>query len=71
MIRRRAQTLLEYVVVVSCVILILSVMGYYMRNVLIGKHRENAAILSPGDVYYIPPLDGPGSVIEENIITNN
>jgi hypothetical protein len=48
---RRAQAIIEYVVLLIVVIAALLLMGYYVRNSLSGRYRETADVFGQGEVY--------------------
>ena len=48
---RRAQTIMEYAVVLAVIIAVLLIMGYYVRGGLAGKFREAGDAYGQGQVY--------------------
>ncbi len=49
--KRDGQSIIDYVILLSVVIVALLIMGYYIRNSLSGKLREGADSIGQGDVY--------------------
>jgi len=48
---KKGQGMLDYVILLTIVIAILLIMGYYIRNSLSGKIREGADVFGKGEVY--------------------
>jgi len=48
---RKAQGILDYVFLLAIVIIVLMLVGYYVRNSLAGKWRETADNIAGGAVY--------------------
>ena len=61
---RRAQGILEYVVVFLVAIIALSIMARYVKRSLVGKGRETGDVFGQGDVYDYQPGGGGTSVTE-------
>ncbi len=49
--KKNAQGIIEYLVLLCIVIAVLLVMGHYLRNSLSGKARESADVFGQGEVY--------------------
>lgn len=49
--KKRGQSILDYVILLAVVIVALLIMGYYIRNTLSGKVREGADVMGGGEVY--------------------
>ena len=58
--RRKAQSILEYSVLLIIIIASLAIMGYYLRNAFSGKMREGADSIGQGEVYR------PGNTVVSN-----
>lgn len=50
--RKKAQSILDYMLLLIIIIAGLAVIGYYIRNVMSGKLREAADVFGGGEVYY-------------------
>jgi hypothetical protein len=53
----RGQSVLEYAILFSIIIAVILLMGYYIRNSLMGKIRDGADTLGGGEVY-VPSVEG-------------
>ncbi len=62
--KRKAQAILDYVVLLAIVIAALLIMGYYIRNTVSGKLREGADTIGQGEVYR------PGSTTVTTTVNN-
>ena len=62
--RKRAQSILEYVVVFLVVIVALAIMSRYVKRSLVGKGRETGDVFGRGEVYDYKP-GGGGTVVNE------
>ena len=62
--KRRAQSILEYVVVFLVVLVALAIMSRYVKRGLVGKGRETGNVFGRGEVYDYKP-GGGGTVVEE------
>jgi len=51
MIRKKAQSILEYLILLIVVIACLAIMRHYLRNAISGKLREGADSIGQGEVY--------------------
>lgn len=51
MIRKNAQSILEYSILLIVIIASLMIMRYYLRNTFSGKLREGADSIGQGEVY--------------------
>ncbi len=51
MIKKKAQAILDFVMLLLIVIAALGTMGYYIRNTLSGKMREGADSIGQGEVF--------------------
>jgi uncharacterized protein (UPF0333 family) len=49
--RKKAQSILEYVILLIIIIASLVIMRYYLRNAFSGKMREGADSIGQGEVY--------------------
>jgi len=59
---KKGQGILDYVVLLTIVIVILLLMGYYIRNSLSGKLREGADTVGRGEVYIPQVVDDHSEV---------
>lgn len=55
--RRKAQGLMDYLFLLTIVVVVLLVMGYYIRNALSGKYREASDTIGQGDIF-VPDVSG-------------
>lgn len=62
--KKRAQAILEYVVVFLVVLVALAIMSRYVKRSLVGKGRETGNVFGRGEVYDYKP-GGGGTVVEE------
>ena len=51
MIRKTAQSILEYLILLIVVVACLVIMRHYLRNAISGKLREGADSIGQGEVY--------------------
>ena len=61
--RKSAQSILEYVVLLIIIIASLVIMRYYLRNAFSGKMREGADSIGQGEVY----LPGKTGIIKNTV----
>jgi hypothetical protein len=59
--KKNAQAILDYVILLAIVIATFLLMAYYIRNSISGKIREGADTIGQGEVY------GPGTTVTTTI----
>ena len=70
-LNRKAQGVLEYIVVFIVIVAVILIMGRYLRNSLSGKMREGADVFGKGEVY-VPNVTGVANhTIKTETITNS
>ncbi|MCK9571796.1 MAG: hypothetical protein M0Q96_00740 [Candidatus Omnitrophica bacterium] len=67
MMKKNAQAILEYTILLIIIIASLIIMRYYLRNTLAGKLRDSADSIGQGEVYR--PYIG-GTKINKDMVEN-